>query len=97
MKAFAPLFMNNPNDTLTVPILVDSNAAIAMNTSDQPTRRTRHVESRFWFGKQAIQEGKAAFVKVDGKTQQAADPGTKNQQASEYEPYMDLFEATRHS
>lgn len=97
MKAFAPLFMGNPNDTLTVPILVDSNAAIAMNTSDQPTRRTRHVESRFWFGKQAIQEGKAAFVKVDGKTQQAADPGTKNQQAPEYEHYMDLFEATRHS
>ena len=93
MKDFAPLFMKDSNDTLTVPNLVDSNAAIPMNTSDQPTRRTHHVESRSWFGKQAVQEGKAAFVKVDGKKQQAADPGTKNQQLSEYKSYVELFEA----
>ena len=97
MKVFAPLFLGDDDATLTVPILVDSTAAISMNTSDQPSRRTRHVASRFWFGKQAVKEGKAAFVKVDGKTQQAADPGTKNQQAQEYAPYMSLFEARSHT
>ncbi len=93
VKAIAALFIGNTTETITVPILVDSSAAVSMNTSEQPTRRTRHVESRFWFGKQAIKEGRASLIKVDGKTQQAADPGTKNFQALEAQPYLDLFEA----
>ena len=93
VKTITALFLGNATGNVTVPILVDSSAAISMNTSEQPTRRTRHVESRFWFGKQAIQEGRANLVKVDGKTQQAADIGTKNFQAQEARPYLELFEA----
>ena len=78
---------------LTVPICVDNSAAIIMNTSDAPTRRTRHVESRYWFGKQAVQQGHAKFVKVDGASQQPADIGTKNFQAKDSLYYLTLFEA----
>ena len=77
----------------TVPICVDNSAALIMNESDNTSRRVRHVESRYWFGKTARQRGLVKFIKVDGKTQQPADLGTKNVQDSEARPYLDLFEA----
>ena len=77
-KAICHILFMDEDAPLTVPILVDSTAAIAMNESDTPTRRTRHVESRYWYGRRSVQAGHAAMVKVDGKTQQPADVGTKN-------------------
>ena len=53
----------------------------------------RHIESRFWFGRSAVQSGRAKFIKVDGKTQQPADLGTKNIQEKDAHKYLDLFEA----
>ena len=77
----------------TIPICVDNNAAIVMNQSENITRRVRHVESRFWYGRQAVQSGEVKFIKVDGKTEQPADIGTKNMQEKDARKYLDLFEA----
>ena len=92
-KAISKLLYNADDSAVTVPVLVDSSAAIAMNTSEKPTRKTRHVASRFWYGRQAIQEGRVAFVKVDGSTQQPADVGTKILSDRESQYYRYLFEA----
>ena len=77
----------------TIPIFVDSNAAIAMNESDNITRRARHIESRYWYGRLAVQRGEIRFIKVNGKTQQPADIGTKNVQEKDARKYLNLFEA----
>ncbi len=92
IKAIKKILFNAEDATYTIPILVDSTAAIAMNVSENPTRRTRHITTRFWFGKQAEQQGHVLFVKVDGNTQQIADMGTKNLQAREARYYRYLFE-----
>jgi hypothetical protein len=83
----------DPDHPYTIPICVDNTAAITMNTSDKVTRRVRHVSSRYWFGRQAVKSSQVAFVKVDGKTQQPADIGTKNVQAAESRYYRWLFES----
>ena len=95
-KAIAKILFGSEDTQLTIPICVDSTAAIAMNTSDNPTRKTRHVESRYWYAKTSINEGHAKLVKVDGATQQPADIGTKNQNDREMQYYRYLFEAPKH-
>lgn len=95
-KALMKLLNRSEESQLTVPILVDSTAAIAMNTSDNPSRNTRHVESRFWYAKSAVKEGHAAFVKVEGSTKQPADPGTKIQADTQTAFYRSLFESNKH-
>ena len=91
-KAICKILFMDENAPLTVPILVDSSAAIAMNLSKNPTKRTRHVDTRYWYGRTSIMDGHAALVKVDGATQQAADPGTKNMRDRESQYYRYLFE-----
>ena len=91
-KAICNILYGNPNYDYTIPIFVDSSAAIAMNTTDKPTKRTRHIESRYWYGKQQCAQGRAKLYKVDGATQQAADIGTKIIQAHESRYYRYLFE-----
>ena len=92
-KAICHILFGKPSAPLTVPVLVDSTAAISMNESENPTRRTRHVDSRYWYGRVSIAEGHAVLVKVDGKTQQPADIGTKNMRDRESQYYRYLFES----
>ena len=44
-KAVFKILFDGQNFDYTVPICVDSQAAIQMNESDNPTRRTRHIEA----------------------------------------------------
>lgn len=92
-KAICKILFMDQNAPLTVPVLVDSSAAICMNLSENPTKRTRHIDTRYWYGRASIAEGHAALVKVDGKTQQPADPGTKNMRDRESQYYRYLFES----
>ena len=93
LRAWKNIVHNEPERPMTVPIVVDSQAAIAMNESDNPTRRTRHIESRFWCGREAVLRGLAKFIKVEGKAQQPADLGTKSQTHDETRHCRGLFEA----
>ena len=92
-KAMCKILFMSEDAPLTVPICVDSTAAIAMSTSDNVSRKTRHVESRFWYARSSVREGHAALVKVNGASQQPADMGTKplNERQTQY--YRYLFEA----
>ena len=92
-KAICQILFMDKDAPLTVPVCVDSSAAVSMNVSENPTRRTRHVESRYWYTRAAIQEGHAALVKVQGDAQQPADVGTKNLRDRESQYYRYLFEA----
>ena len=82
-KAIAYILLGDPNYNYTIPIFVDSSAAISMNTSDNPTKKTRHIDIRYWYGRQAVAQGLATLIKVAGDTQQPADIGTKAIDAGE--------------
>ena len=92
-KAIMKILFGNPEHTYTVPILVDSSAAISMNTSDNPSRKTRHIEGRYWYGRQAIAQGHARLYKVQGDKYQPADIGTKNMSHMDTMFYRSLFES----
>ena len=92
-KAISAILHGDQEYPYTIPILVDSSAAIAMNTSDNPTRKTRHIEGRYWYGRQAVSKGLAALYKVPGDKYQPADPGTKNMGDYQTHYYRGLFEA----
>ena len=77
----------------TIPICVDNSAAIMMNESENLSRKVRHVEARYWYGRVACQQGLVTFVKVIGKTQQPADIGTKNVPEVDARPHINMFEA----
>ena len=62
LRAWKMIAHNEPERPMTVPIMVDSQAAIAMNESDNPTRRTRHIESHSWCGREAVLHGIAKFI-----------------------------------
>ena len=96
-KAIKSLFFQDPEAPYTIPICVDSTAAMAMNSSDNPTKKTRHIASRFWFGRQAKLQGLIDWVKVNGSNQQPADPGTKLFQARESQYYRYLVEGRQSS
>ena len=97
LRAWKKIVFNQPDRPMTVSIMVDSEAAITMNESDNPTRRTRHIESRFWYGREAVLRRLVQFVKVHGGTQQPADPGTKSQTHEETRYYRGLFEAVSYT
>jgi hypothetical protein len=62
----------------TVPMLVDSTAAIAINSNDKDTRRTRHIERRWLYTRSERQCGHLSIHHVSGDEYQLADLGTKN-------------------
>jgi hypothetical protein len=92
-KGIATILFGDPNYDYTIPIIVDSSAAIAMNNSDKPTKRTRHIESRYWYGSLVISQGGAKLYKARGEDQQPADMGTKSKQSKDTEYYRSLFES----
>ena len=77
MSAIAHILWGTSEAQLTVPICVNSSSGVAMNVAEKPTRRTRHVSSRFWCGRAAVEAGHVGFAKVKGDSQMPADPGTK--------------------
>lgn len=62
----------------TVPMLVDSTAAIAINCNDKDTRRTRHIERRWLYTRSERRCGHLAIYHVSGDDYQLADLGTKS-------------------
>ena len=92
-RAICHILYVSPDAPLTVPMCVDSEAAIAMNMREKPSKKTRHVESRYWYTRQCVEQAHIALIKVDGKTQQPADVGTKNLRDGESQYYRNLFEA----
>jgi len=96
-KAIAYILFGNPNYDYTIPICVDSSAGMSMNVKDNPSKKSRHIEVRYWYGRRAVSQGLAKLFKVHGDTQQPADIGTKAKEACESQYYRYLFEADHYS
>ena len=62
----------------TIPVCIDNSAAVTINEAESITHKVRHVESCYWYGRQQVQQGRVKLIKVDGKSEQAADVGMKN-------------------
>ena len=67
----------HPDAPLTIPMFVDSSSAIAMMNNDKDTKRTRHIQRRIHFVRQARIQGILKPYKIDGKIN-PSDVGTKN-------------------
>ena len=92
-RGLSKILFNDEHQLWTIPVCVDSTAAITMNTSKHPMRKTRHVESRYWYAQDSIMKGDVKLVKVDGATQQPANIGTKNMRDRSSQYYRYPFES----
>ena len=68
---------SHPDTPLTIAAFIDSSSAIAMMNNDKDTKRTRHIERRVHFVRQARIQGTFLPFKIDGKVN-PSDVGTKN-------------------
>ena len=72
----------DPDTPITMAAFVDSSSAIAMMNNNKDTKRTRHIQRRVHFVRQAREQGIFYPVKIDGKVN-PADVGTKNLPATD--------------
>ena len=64
-KAVADVLFDDPERPWTVPFLSDSQAAIAMNKSEKPTKRNKHIDKRYFYGLQEKLAGRIELLYVD--------------------------------
>jgi hypothetical protein len=77
-QLFQELHGLDPDTPLTIPILADSQSAMAMASSDRDTRRTRHIRRRYHHVRHQIAQGAHIILKIDG-TLNISDIGAKLQ------------------
>jgi hypothetical protein len=82
---------NNPSRPWTVPFFSDSTSGIAMNTSEKPTSRSRHMDRRYFYGRSQAQQGNIKFYHIDGEYS-ITDIGTKNLTNEEAEYKLSVIE-----
>jgi hypothetical protein len=73
----ADILFDDPTRPWTIPMISDSSAAIAMNTSNKPTRRNRHIDRRYFYGREEYLASKLIYHHIDAD-HSLADLGTKN-------------------
>ena len=71
------VLFDEPSRPWTVPMMSDSQAAIAMNESDRPSRRSRHIERRWFYARDEAKKRLLALHHVPADYS-LADLGTKN-------------------
>ena len=81
-RGIADILYNNEDKPWTVPIFSDSEAAIAMNSSEKVTKKSRHIERRWFYAKQEYMRSRVIFFHVRDQFS-LADLGTKNLTAEE--------------
>ena len=72
------ILSGNPSTPLTIPFYTDSSAALAITTNEKQTKRTRHIDLRYFYSCQAQSSGLISTHHVKGDEFQLADIGTKN-------------------
>lgn len=90
---YMELLTGNPDATFTVPILTDSQAAIAITRNEKGTAKTRHILRRDLYCRQAAAAGYVIYHHVNGDEYQLADIGTKNLPASKSATKLSIIEA----
>ena len=64
-QAIADVLFDDDTKPWTVPFLSDSQAAIAMNESEKPTKRNKHIDKRYFFGRQEKMSSNVDYMYVD--------------------------------
>ena len=64
-KAIADLLFDDPDRPWTIPFLSDSQAAIAMNKSERPTKRNKHIDRQYFYGRNEKLAGNLEFLYID--------------------------------
>ncbi len=77
-QVFQEMHGLDADTALTIPILTDSQSAMAMASSDHDTRRTRHIRRRYHYVRIQISNSAHIILKIDG-TLNISDIGTKLQ------------------
>jgi hypothetical protein len=72
-------------------MMSDSSAAIAMNSSNKPTKRNRHIDRRYFYGREEFLGAKLSFHHT-GADFSLGDLGTKNLQHDESKYKLSIVE-----
>ena len=81
------LYGNKADKPLSVPLLCDSESAIAIGKNQKDTKRTRHIQRRFHFVRDNIESRAFMPFKIDGKLN-PSDAGTKNVPGEVMDQYL---------
>jgi hypothetical protein len=87
----AYILFDNPSRPWTIPMMSDSSAAIAMNTSNKPTKRNRHFDRRYFYGQEEFLGAKLSFHHI-GADYSLGVLGTKNLQHEESKSKLSIVE-----
>ena len=87
----ADVLCNDPSRPWTIPLFTDSSAAIAMNNNERPSRRTRHIDRRYFFTRGEIAAARVRLHHIPADYS-LADVGTKNLTAEESVYKLSLME-----
>jgi hypothetical protein len=77
-QLFQELHGLDPDTPLTIPILTDSQSAMAIASSERDTRRTRHIRRRYHYVRFQISNSAHIILKIEGPLN-ISDIGTKLQ------------------
>jgi hypothetical protein len=77
----------------TVPVFMDSTAGMDVAKNERGTKKTKHIERRWLYGRQQQQEGRIKIYHVDGVKYQLADLGTKAVSTEEAAFKLSIVEA----
>ena len=92
---YCDVVFDDSTQGLTVPIFVDNTAAIQMQESDRETRRTKHIDRRWWYAKQQYSAGYLKPLHLPGDEYQIADLGTKAVSSDDASYKLSIIEAKR--
>ena len=90
-KGIADVLFGDPDRPWTIPLMCDSQAAIAMNNNNRPTKRSRHIDRRYFFTRGERQAGRLSLHHID-KDYSLPDIGTKNLVAEESSYKLSIME-----
>jgi hypothetical protein len=82
-QVFQEMHGLDADTALTIPILTDSQSAMAMASSDRDTRRTRHIRRRCHCVRLQIFNSAHIILKIDGALN-ISDGGTKSQDCATF-------------
>ena len=90
-KGIADVLFDQPERPWTVPFFSDSQAAIAMNQMEKPTKRNKHIDKRYFYGLQEKLAGRIDLLYVD-TDHSLPDVGTKGLTAEEAKYKLSIME-----
>ena len=94
-QIYTEVLYGDSSHNFTVPLITDSAAAERMSFNQKSTKRTRHIDRRWFFNRQARLDGHISVHHAIAKYS-LADLGTKNQSAFDADYQLKVKVVTSH-